>query len=329
MLDPISIKFFKQAVGASEYRETPIDISCKCPICGDSKTKNSKRLHLYQKGDLTLLNCFNGGCPVENKTMYGFLKEFYPDLLPQYKKETFTNKIDYLKSQQSIGELLNSSSVKGWDATTSLEEKTQKVTTLNLYPFMDDLSDKAKSYLNNRKIPIGKWFIANTDIKIGETTYPIEGFLVIPLLYKDEWYGFYSRSLDEKKFYTYISTTGYKIWNWFNVDLDRPLYIFEAIFDALSTGLDNVIAGLGAKIPNERLKEISYPVFCLDNDITGIKNSIKYAEQGYRIYVQPLEYHEKDCNELKLNHPELDIPRLIKQNTFAGISAITRLKQKL
>jgi hypothetical protein len=92
---------------------------------------------------------------------------------------------------------------------------------------------------------------------------------------------------------------------------------------------ENIISVLGAKLSNDRLKEIKYPVFVLDNDHTGILNMIEYAKQGYSVYIQPTEYKEKDMNELMLNHPELDIPELIRDNTYKGISAITRLKQKL
>ena len=64
---------------------------------------------------------------------------------------------------------------------------------------------------------------------------------------------------------------------------------------------------MGAKIPEERLKELKKPIFVLDNDRTGILNSINYAERGYSVYVQPNEYKEKDMNELMLNYPNLNI----------------------
>ncbi|MCK5535431.1 MAG: hypothetical protein KAI79_01325, partial [Bacteroidales bacterium] len=103
MIDRVDIKFFKQAVGLSNIgRETDVDISAKCPICGDGKKRNSKRLHIYNKGTVTNINCFNGDCPVENKTVYSFLRDFYPDILPQYKRETFGDKIDDMKSTSAL-----------------------------------------------------------------------------------------------------------------------------------------------------------------------------------------------------------------------------------
>jgi DNA primase len=81
-------------------------------------------------------------------------------------------------------------------------------------------------------------------------------------------YGFYSRSIGTKMFCTYNNelNIGYKVWNWFNVDKTKTVYIFEGIFDGISSGLTNIIALMGAKLPDERLKELKDPVFCLDND---------------------------------------------------------------
>lgn len=325
----VNIRFFKQATNAGQYKESPLDVACKCPICGDSKNRNQKRLHLYTKGDLELVNCFNAGCPCENKTMYSFLRDFYPDLLQQYRKETFTNRIEHLKSEQSIGEMVTLINEKSCNDPKPQVEANNEPYCMNLEPFMDELTVEAKEYLKTRQLNPEVAYIANTDIKIGETVYPVKDFLIIPLLKDDLWYGFYSRSLKEKTFYTYVSTTGYKVWNWYNIKKDRPVIITEGIFDALSIGHDNVISNLGAKIPNERLKELKDPIFVLDNDSTGIKQSIKYAEMGYKVYIQPQEHTEKDMNELKLNKPWLDIQKLVKENTFAGISAIVRLKSKL
>ena len=113
------------------------------------------------------------------------------------------------------------------------------------------------------------------------------------------------------------------------VDKDKPVYIFEGIFDAISSGKTNIIALMGAKLPDERLKELKYPVFCLDNDRTGKMNAIQYAKQGHQIYVQPKQYSEKDFNELMWNNPDLDLPKLIDDNLFVGIGAELRLKVSL
>ena len=103
MLDRIDVKYFKLAVGMDNIgKETDVDISARCPICGDSrKKKNSKRLHLYTKGTVTNINCFNGDCSCQNKTVYSFLRDFFPPLLDKYKKEQFGNTMKKLANGET------------------------------------------------------------------------------------------------------------------------------------------------------------------------------------------------------------------------------------
>ena len=329
MLDHKSIKYFKMAVNAKDYKETNLDIACRCPICGDSKKKlNSKRLHLYNKGntDTDFVSCFNAGCPCENKTMYTFLRDFYPHLLPAYKKETFGDKIENLKQHQSLGDLVSIGAITKKD-----EEPKPLLYDLSMY--FEPLTEEYLTYLKGRKIGANfntTWYKGKENIKIGEITYNIKNYLIIPLICDDLCYGFYSRSIKEKDFITFISTPGFKVWNWFYIDKNKPTYIFEAIFDAISTGKKNIVANLGAKLPEERLKQLREPVFCLDNDKTGRTSSIHYAEQGYKVFVMPIVFNNiKDFNELALKYPNLDISKMIDENTYKGISAITRLKSQM
>jgi len=388
MLDHVSVKYFKMAVNATKYTESANDIACRCSVCGDSATKqNSKRLHLYRKNDLELVNCFNGSCPAQNRTVYSFLRDFYPDLLPRYRKETFKSKIDNIAGEATLGSVITNITnptelAPDWESSfnknikqessnsnsnsTSTSEETwdtnnqdsfcsdwenSEISTgsevlippsLELYDlekFFKPLTSEYIQYLENRGIEVQDYFrvgkenisIPNPSNPKESTFYYINDYLVIPLYIPGttNLYGFYSRDIKTKKFITFISTTGYKVWNWFNIDKKKPVHIFEGIFDAMSSGLDNVIANLGAKIPQQRLDELDDPVFCLDNDKTGLENSIDYANSGYKVFVQPRLFQEKDLNELKLNNPGLDIADMVKSNIFTGISGSTRLKMKL
>jgi hypothetical protein len=222
--------------------------------------------------------------------------------------------------------------------TTIKEKKVKPVETQDLSPYMLplDQSPEGVQYLSNRKIPYndelyGKWFLGTQDLQIGEIVYKITNSVVIPLYYEDEMYGFYSRSIKDKNFITYMDdrNIGFKCFNFFNINKSKPVYLFEGIFDAISSGKTNIVALLGAKFPDARLAELSSPVFVLDNDRTGILNMIGYANKGYSVFVQPSKYKEKDMNELMINHPDLDISKLIDDNTFNGISAVIRLRTRL
>lgn len=82
--------FFEDAIAElggnkSEIKRQDLDVFCKCPVCGDSKYGNKKRLHLYQKGEVINVNCFNGDCSVKNYTPYRFFKDFAPRIFNEFK----------------------------------------------------------------------------------------------------------------------------------------------------------------------------------------------------------------------------------------------------
>lgn len=381
MLSPIDIKYFKLAVG-NATKDSDTDIAVKCPICGDSKIhKNSKRLHLYQKNNITLVKCFNGGCEVNNN-MYNFLKLYYPDLLSSYKNEMYTQKIkdfrpvnpvdfeadlvdtkliegltkcDFLdsksvsnstniadiKSQKeysvitNLADGLNCDSLKSdasfkifqnCDSLKSEANASFKIFQIN--SFLDPMSEATKDFLKSRKIinysDFGDFFSGKSFTHNGKY-YGISDFLVIPFYYKSNIYGFYSRSLAEKKFVTCCLNEGYSIWNYFNVDLNSDLYIFEGILDALSFyelyGIKNIIALNTSKISEARLNEIKKPIFCLDNDSTGIKSMLNYVKNPkVKVIIYPKNLECKDFNDILLKCPNF------KPEFESGIKAFLKLK---
>ena len=349
MLDLIDKKYFKLAVGSNIGKETDVDISAKCPICGDSKIHaNEKRLHLYSKNGITLVHCFNGDCRVTPQSLDKFLKFFYPDLYSSYRRE---------KSLRNINNFKNSLISSNYESSTETEDvfkrfkKSKKYDVVNLATFdyssyfinIKD-SKEAISYLNSRHFDLndikdlGDWYISKINMNIGERFYNLKNYLIIPLYMPlDEagsrfaMYGFYSSSITSKMFCTFIpeSNQGYKIWNWFNINKEEPVYIFEGIFDALSaykSGLKNVIACMGATIPDERIKELKDPVLCLDNDKTGFLNELKYCKK-YKVLVLPESVKQKDMNEIL--KAGLDVKSLILNNIFKGIVAEVKIRKKL
>lgn len=358
MLDRIDIKYFKLAVGKNLGKETDSDISARCPVCGDSRTnKRSTRLHLYKKGDHTGVNCFNGDCSVENKTVYSFLRDFYPEHLSGYRREKFQENLATLGADSSGDVFGNFSDSKpqelpetigDWEVTEIAPlETSNPVIPIDLKNYMTPIEkvSKALEYINSRGLKYspelyGKWFYGHQNLEIDGVFYRVQNSIIIPL-YTDssftEMYGFYSRSISDKFFCTFMQDVniGYKIWNYFNIDKTKEVYIFEGIFDALASGLDNVIALMGAKLPQERLQEIN-PVFVLDNDRTGLMNSLEYADLGYPVFVQD-KYSEKDMNELMKslmkspmkNNPDLNLPNFIKSNILRGIFARVKISSLL
>lgn len=344
MLDSIDKKYFMMALsGVPSKVISDNDISFKCPVCGDSRIhRNEKRLHIYEKNHETRVGCFNGDCAVGQRNVYTFLRDFYPVLFTQYKTEKFKERLDSLsnKSDNSeISDVFAGLSKKTSGTSSTIQNAVEcPLKTQNVCKFFEDVKTNqiALDYMKNRgydynESDFGKFYYANIDLTIGEKVYPLRNFLVIPLYYNNQIYGFYSRSLDSKQFYTYMNEAnlGYKVWNYFNIDKAKPVYITEGIFDAISlyvSGIKNVIACLGAKISDERLAELSEPIFVLDNDKTGKLNALQYLDKGYKTVIYP-DIKQKDTNEMLLN--KIDLKSLVLKNTFSGILGKVKLFKKL
>lgn len=90
----------------SDIHKQDFDIACRCPVCGDSRTrKNLKRLHLYQKGDVINVNCFNGDCSVKNMTPYKFFQDYNSRVFEQFKNFYKRKFFDHIQVERAAKEL--------------------------------------------------------------------------------------------------------------------------------------------------------------------------------------------------------------------------------
>lgn len=322
-MNPIDVRYFKMAVGESRIKhETPTDITVRCPICGDSKkSRNKARMHLYMRNGKVLVNCFNE-CSCTNKTVYKFLKDYYPNLLENYKQETFGNRIKEIKELDFSGGV-------GFELTEEPKNKPKTLFDLSQY---FEKSEKVYDYIESRGL---EWSPTLGDVYLGKKItlngkfYNIDDFIVIPLYCGDKWYGFYSRSMKEHRFQTFIIDEGFKLWNFYNIDKSKTVYVFEGIFDALSvynSGLTNVVACLGATPPLSLLEGLDV-VFCFDNDRTGHLNSIKYLKRGFKVLCYPENTKEKDMNEILKTG--VNVKDLILNNQVSGILGEIKIKNFL
>ena len=119
------------------------------------------------------------------------------------------------------------------------------------------------------------------------------------------------------------------MWNYYNIDKSKPVYVFEGIFDAMSAfqkGFTNVVACLGATPPLERLEGLDC-IMCFDNDRTGKVNSIKFARKGFKVLCYPDDLKFKDFNEMLQNN--FDIENLLKNNIKQSINAVVSIQRQL
>lgn len=93
----------------SDIHKQDLDIACRCPVCGDSRTrKNLKRLHLYQKGDVINVNCFNGDCSVKNMTPYKFFQDYNSRVFEQFKNFYKRKFFDQVQVERAAKDLKSS-----------------------------------------------------------------------------------------------------------------------------------------------------------------------------------------------------------------------------
>jgi len=319
-LNPINIKYFKLVVPKIK-KDSKNEVTGCCPVCGDTKY----RLHLYSTEVGDLVHCFNSGCPLEEKhhSMYNFLK-IINQYLEQYKQETFKTKIQNLNIQSIID------SVKPIEPIEPIK-KEPEVPTIPLERLFDKIQDHqvALDYLKNRCIEPQNWFYSTQDFfKYNDKNYYLKNYILIPIFNSDYKYrGFYSRSINEKKFSTFLLQDTDKIW--IQNPKDPPEIITEGIFDALSTGFNNPAAMLGADLNDDYIKTLpKNTIIATDNDTTGIKKLYKFIQKGFKVFIWP-DVQEKDFNEmLCIGYTKQDIKLFIEKNTHSGLTARVKLGMK-
>lgn len=316
-LNEINVKFWELIHGNNKGYHKSDDYSAKCDICGDSQfSKSKKRLHLYTKStyDEDSIACFNCGF---KGNMFSYIRKFHPEFYDAYKAER------------------GFSSLKSLQNDIQVIKRVEKLNTLYTFdpPKQFQLNNpKALDYLSKRKVNLSEVYYCDDIVTLGDKQVSLKDYIIIPLKENNKWYGFYSRCLSSKVFYTYIpeQNTGYKLWNWFNISKKSTVYIFEAIFNALSTNLSNSIACMGSDIPDDKLKELNDAVFVFDNDSTGNSKALKYAKLGHKVFLYPKDIQEKDINDLlKGGWTKDDLTEMIKSNTYQGFEAVIKLTIKI
>lgn len=326
MIDYIDKNYFKLAI-PGPYKENEADIAAKCPICGDSKHKRAtKRLHLFFKDNKTRVKCFNGGCPAESARSLGnFLKLFYPNFFENYNKEKFKTKIQVLnapKTETAAAFAMPPQNVAKVEKAENVEnaENVDNAIPTTIRECITAIGAHKEEFLKSRGLnstklekTFGQFYEGIKNATYNGRYYGLKGSLFIPIFLKGIMTGFYSRSFTEKRFVnaSFVSN-GFVPWNLCNIDNSKPVYIFEAIIDALSFyelyGETNVIALCTNNINPAVLGYIAHPHFCLDNDVVGIETMIKHTNDSKcRFLLWPKNFKCKDFNETLLSGAKFDL----------------------
>jgi len=336
MLGDLEREYFlkTQLAGDKPAKITPRDIAIGCPICREGKSFGRKqRCHLYEKYGLNepLVHCFNCGW---HSNLKNYLKQVDKSLYEEYKrrkKSIFLEKIRKNTSKNEKQKLNNNEERKITPHSENnhsipetpkvLFDELQLCFKKNVKPLFD--------YLEKRGLKKFAHLFRYSDknIFLNNKTLPIKESIIIPLWYKDKIYGFQARKTKEKFFYTFLpeENSGLKVWNYFNVKRDKPVFIFESVFDALSSGLplENIIAGLGAEIPEHIIKTLKYPIFAFDNPFMDTKAREKYLQliDRYHCVIWGKDLKVKDFNELLQFWDFEQIKNYILKNVKKGLKA--------
>jgi len=331
---PINEKYFRRNVGKIK-KDSKYEISCCCPLCGDQKN----RLHLVHvaQGDYDYVKCFNSGCQVEEPTsVLSFLYHLASQDIDGYKREAFKGKVEDIKSNFSLNELVKKVQKEVPEVPEVQVPKAPRTNEPTVPQILLDKFHLAKDnqecmeYLTKRKITPKDDWLYSTDkfFNFNGKSLFVENFLIIPIYNKQSVFkGWYSRSIKDKQFSTFLLPDTLKFWA-----LDptsNPEIICEGILDALSTGFDEPGAAISADIPNEILVYLPKgTIIAFDNDETGIRKSIDYKD--FQVFVWP-DYLDdfKDFNDLLVaGKPIEEIKQIILENLYTGILAETRLRMK-
>lgn len=300
----------------------------RCPICGDSKKKQSKsRGYIYKKKNDLFFKCHNCGIGL---SLGNFIK---------FVNQALYN--DYVLERYSHGE----SARKPHTKPDFDEYKPKVIKPILDLPNILDLKTThiAYKYLTDRKIPeqhlhlfyyaedFQEWAQVVTDGQFkqkyfSETTDPR---IVIPFLDRGgNLVAIQARALlpvDLRYITIKFDETKPKVFGLERWNPNQITYITEGPFDSLF--LPNCLAMAGSSVDISTLiQNKDETVYIFDNEKRNkeiVNQMLKIVNAGYKIVVWPETVVEKDINDMILFGKSSDvILQEIVDNTKSGLEAI-------
>ena len=269
--------------------------NCRCIICGDSAKKTTKaRGYFFPNKNKLFYKCFN--CDVA-MAFSSFLKQLDQTLFQEYSFEDYSEGM-YLSNSKP--------DYKFEQPVFKSSSKYQKIIN-NILVTLDKLpSDhEAIKYVEKRQIPKGmNPFYDENKSLTGVSCRAIRGEALRYITVK-------------------IHDDQPLIYGLEDVDTTKPVYVVEGPIDSLF--LDNCIAVAGLSI--NKLNNIGVPkdklIIVHDNQSRNIevcKVIQKTIDNDYKCVIWPDYIEQKDINEMISYN--INVHRVIKENTFSGLSAV-------
>jgi hypothetical protein len=254
----------------------------RCNVCGDSKkNKSKKRGYILKANDPWMYYCHNCQCSM---SVEKWLKEFFPLNYKNYVSEMMKLKSG-TKAETSLTKKFNNIKTKRKEKNSTFDEKKEMLNFKKLIEYPELIE-----YCKKRKIPEEiylKWYYAETGM--------YNNRLIIPF-YNDKGkiYYYQGRTMNDRV-PKYLSRKGdyNEIYNYYNVDKEKPVIILEGPIDSIF--VENSIGVTGIKVNN--LDNFKHKYFLLDNDLSAKTKTLKLLKLGNYVFNWTLFLKKYNCTD--------------------------------
>lgn len=338
-MDKSQVKTILREEGVNVTRETSTGFNIRCNICGDSKksTKKTRGWILFNKDGRATYYCHNCNVSMSFKR---YLKEYYPTSHRKYFREFKSFKIEDIQDSPGIAELSKDDKLVKEDISYILKDIAVLIIDDNIKSIvLKDLQQRALSYCKSRDFPeekINQLYVCYEDYKEnGKIKYYLKLRIIIPFFKDNTMYAFQGRSLLDNsliKYMTIKESNDIKIYNYFNVDKNKPVFVTEGPID--SWFIDNCIATSGSVSTDSEIvgridRKFDNVIWVFDNDSTGISKRDSFLKEGHKVFIWNKRWREcKDVNEVvsEWNITKEEVTEHILQYSRKGLSGIVLAK---
>jgi len=306
--------------------------NCRCPKCGDSKIKTSKKRGWFSSNGIRIkFHCFNCGY---DGSLEKFIKTFFYSYYADYRKEKLIEL--YGDKSRPVKE----------DTFNPFKVETNQ---LDLSRIRDlPINHQVVKYIKNRKIPL-EWCLdfyysdnfyewcKGKQPEIFKEEMDSDKRLVFP--FKDRSgniFGLSGRSIEykEPKYITIKLDGDYpKVFGYDKLDLHKPVYVTEGQIDSLFVdnciGVIGAMGGLNSVCEFCNLHDKKKVILIPDNERRS-KETCRFIkknlENGYSVFLWPEKYKVKDLNDLveKYGLTREELKCMIDENVVSGMGGLIK-----
>lgn len=310
----------------------------RCPYCGDSEKKKTKRRgYFYNSKDTLFYKCHNCG---ESKPFKYFLQDNFPEVFREYLFEEFGGE----RKPKEVEEVNPGFLTKG------LAGKFKRSGLLDNFDTLADCDEDnpGRAYIEGRKIPAKflKMLYWTDDVnKLFKRIPAYEdrvfskkfGAVIIPYFSEKQsgktlMYAQLRFIADDApgRYMTLEVEGGRKIWGLDRVDLDEDIYVFEGAFDAMfvpnaiSVGGADIIDAVEWLMTKTKSKiSIVWDTDYADNKEVRARLN-EAVRRGFNVTLtDKKDLHGKDVNDAIKDggKTRAEVVDIIKKKTFSGLDA--------